>query len=205
MRQCFGSIVIAAAAAIAAAAVAADVRGNPEAGKAKAMTCASCHGIDGNGGADPTWPKLAGQIPDYLVQQLEEFKSGGRKNPIMSGMAAPLSEQDMRDLAAYYGAQELKPGAAANKELALAGRRIYRGGIADAGVPACMSCHGPAGHGIPPRFPRLNGQKAAYTQKQLVDFKAGRRVDHEGMMTKIAARLSENDIKAVSEYIAGLH
>lgn len=179
--------------------------GNPAAGKVRAMVCAACHGADGNGGADPSIPKLAGQIPEYLVEQLEEFKAGKRKNPVMVGMAAGLSEQDMKDVAAFYSSQTIKPGAAADKELARQGERIYRGGNAKTGVPACMGCHGPAGHGIPPQFPRISAQNAPYTERQLLDFKAERRRDHEDAMTRIAARLRESEIKAVSEYIVGLH
>ena len=184
--------------------VQAQVGGNAEAGKAKAGTCAGCHGVDGNGGADPTWPKLAGQVPEYLFEQLKLFKSGARKNPVMNGMAAPLSEQDMKDLAAFYAGQELKPGAAASKELALAGQKIYRAGIAETAVPACIACHGPAGHGLPPRFPRLNSQSAAYTAKQMLDFKAGQRVDNDNVMVRVAARMTDEQIKAVAEYLAGL-
>lgn len=183
----------------------AQTTGNPANGKAKAAVCAGCHGPDGNGGADPSWPKLAGQFPEYLVTQLKAFKSGARKNPIMSGMAAPLADQDMNDLAAYFASVSLKPGAAANKELAQAGEQLYRGGNSQAGVPACMSCHGPAGRGIPPRFPRVTSQNAAYTEKQLLDFKAKRRVDNGAVMAGVAAGLADNEIKAVSEYMAGLH
>lgn len=180
-------------------------KGDVAAGKNKAGTCAGCHGPDGNGGGDPTWPKLAGQIPEYTVEQLKAFKAGKRKNPIMMGMAGPLSEQDMRDIAAYYASLPTKPGAASSKELAQTGERLYRGGKADAGVPACMSCHGPAGTGIPVRFPRVSGQQAAYSERQLLDFKANRRVDDDGIMAPIAFRLSEAEIKAVSEYMAGLY
>lgn len=183
----------------------ADVGGDPEAGKAKAAACFGCHGVTGNGGADPTWPKLAGQIPEYLVEQLKLFKTGDRKNPLMNAQAAGLSEQDMKDIAAYFSAQELEPGAATDEELALAGQAIYRGGIREANVPACMSCHGPAGHGIPPRFPRLNGQKPAYTTDELLEFKSGERQDNDDIMTRIASRMTEEQIRAVAEYLAGLH
>ena len=179
--------------------------GNPGAGKAKAALCAGCHGSDGNGGADPTWPKLAGQTAEYLVAQLQRFKSGARENPIMKGMASSLSANDMEDVAAFYAAQPLKHGAAKDKTLALRGERIYRGGIQDTGVPACMSCHGPSGHGIPPRYPRLDSQRAAYVEKQLSDFKAGRRTSADPAMPMIASRLSDPDIKALSEYLSGLH
>lgn len=179
--------------------------GNPAAGKTKAALCAGCHGPDGNGGADPTWPKLAGQAPEYLVTQLQRFKSGARENPIMKGMASSLSTNDMQDVAAYYAAQPLKHGTAKDKTLALRGQRIYRGGIEDAGVPACMSCHGPSGHGIPPHYPRLDSQSGAYVEKQLSDFKAGRRVSADPAMPKIASRLTDPDVKAISEYLSGLH
>lgn len=179
--------------------------GNPDAGKAKSTTCAACHGTDGNGGADRSVPKLAGQVPEYIVEQLAEFKAGKRKNPVMMGMAAPLTEQDMKDLAAYYSDQKPKPGGAASEALARQGERLYRGGNAKTGVPACMSCHGPSGHGIPSRFPRVSGQSAAYSERQLLDFKAGRRTDDDDTMTRIAFRMYESEIKAVSEYMAGLH
>lgn len=194
-------VVVASAAAAAPAAEG----GDAAAGKAKAATCVACHGVDGNGGADPTWPKLAEQVPEYLVKQLNDFKTGARKNPIMNGLAAGLSPKDMQNLAAYYSAQKIKPGAAGSKELAQQGERIYRGGNAKMGVSACMSCHGPSGHGIPPRFPRVSAQTSAYAEQQLLDFKANRRTNDDGIMTRIAFRMSETEIKAVSEYMAGLH
>lgn len=179
---------------------------NFDAGKAKAsQTCAACHGVDGNGGADPSWPKLAGQEQDYLVNQLENFKSGGRKNPLMAGIAAGLGAQDMRNVAAYYANLKIKPGAAASEDLARRGEKIYRGGNAKTSVSACMSCHGPSGHGIPPHFPRISGQYAAYAEKQLLAFKSSDRPSYNDIMTRIAFRMSEAEIKAVSEYMAGLH
>lgn len=174
-------------------------------GKAKAAACVACHGGDGGGVGNPLWPKLAGQFPEYLVEQLVAFKKGERKDPLMTPQAAKLSEQDMWDLAAYFGSQPLKQGAAATKELAQAGGRIYRGGNVQTGLPACMSCHGPAGHGIPPHFPRVTGQNAAYTAKQLADFKNNQRVDVHGVMNSVSTRLTEAEIKAVSEYMAGVH
>lgn len=184
----------------------ADVGGNVDAGKEKAaQVCAACHGLDGNGGADPTWPKLSGQIPEYLVAQLQRFKSGARENPIMKGMAAALSDQDMKDVAAYYASLPRSLGSAGDKDLAQQGQSIYRGGIAASAVPACMSCHGPSGHGLPPNYPRLYAQNTAYTDKQLLDFKAGRRASADNIMPQIAGRLSESEIKAVAEYLAGLH
>jgi cytochrome c553 len=179
--------------------------GNIAAGKEKAAMCAACHGADGNGGADPSWPKLAGQDPDYIAKQLADFKAGRRKNPIMSGMAAALSASDMKNLAAYFASLKTKPGAAKSEELAKEGGKIYRGGNAKTSVSACMSCHGPSGHGIPPRFPKVSGQKTTYTQNQLMAFKAGTRTNDSDMMTRIAFRMSEEEIKAVAEYMAGLH
>jgi cytochrome c553 len=179
--------------------------GNAIAGKAKAGACAGCHGSDGNGGADTTWPKLAGQDAAYLVKQMKDFKSGARKDPIMSGLAAPLSLQDIKDIAVFYASQQIKPGAAGSKKHAERGEKIYRGGNAKMGVSACMSCHGPSGHGIPPRFPRVSGQNAGYTQKQMLAFKSGRRSNDGDVMTRIAFRMSEIEIEAVSEYMAGLH
>lgn len=179
--------------------------GDVAAGQAKAAVCAGCHGVDGNGGADPLWPKLAGQDADYIAKQLRDFKSGARKDPIMLGMAAPLTPADMKNIGAYYASQKIKPGVATSKELARAGAKIYRGGNAKMGVSACMSCHGPSGLGIPPRFPRVSAQQAAYTQKQLLAFKSGARANDSDTMTRIAFRMSEAEIKAVSEYMAGLH
>lgn len=179
--------------------------GDIAAGKAKATVCAACHGADGNGGADPTWPKLAGQNASYIAKQLADFKAGRRKNAIMSGMAAPLSVAEMRNLGAYFASFKAKPGAAKDAQLAIQGEKIYRGGNAITGVSACMSCHGPSGHGIPPRFPKVSGQNTPYTQNQLLAFKAGTRSNDSEIMTRIAFRMSEHEIKAVAEYMAGLH
>lgn len=179
--------------------------GNVAAGQAKAAVCAGCHGADGNGGADPLWPKLAGQDPDYIAKQLADFKSGARQDPIMAGMAAALSAADMKNIGAYYGSLKAKPGAARDAQLAKQGEKVYRGGDAKMGVSACMSCHGPSGHGIPPRFPKVSGQNAAYTRKQMLAFKSGSRANDGETMTRIAFRMSEQEIKAVSEYMAGLH
>ena len=179
--------------------------GNVAAGQSKAGICAGCHGADGNGGADPLWPRLAGQDPDYIAKQLADFKSGARKDPVMSGMSAALSATDMKNLGAYYASLKAKPGAARDAQLAKQGQKIFRGGNAKMGVSACMSCHGPSGHGIPPRFPKVSGQNTAYTQKQLLAFKASARANDGETMTRTAFRMSEQEIKAVSEYMAGLH
>src|SRR3990170_1572887 len=179
--------------------------GDPAAGKVRTAVCAGCHGADGNGGADLTIPKLAGQDGDYLAKQLKDFKSGARKNPIMSGMVAGLSDKDAQDIGAYYGGLKPRPGAARNAQLAKLGEKIYRGGNAKTGVSASMSCHGPSGHGIPPRFPRLSGQHPAYVENQLLSFKSAKRTNEGDTMTRIAFRMSEREIKAVAEYISGLH
>lgn len=179
--------------------------GNAAAGKNKSAACAACHGADGNSGA-PNFPKLAGQDAQYLSKQLADFKAGVRKDPLMAGMVAGLSKKDMDDLGAYYASQKIKPGVASGDAATLKkAERLYRGGDAKSGISACMSCHGPSGHGIPPRFPAVSGQHATYTQKQLMDFKTGARSNDSEVMTRIAFRMSEAEIKAVSEYMAGLH
>jgi cytochrome c553 len=178
---------------------------NIEAGKAKATMCAGCHGADGNGGADPTWPKLAGQDATYLAKQLKDFKTGARKDPIMAGMAAGLSEADTANLGAYYASLKASRGAARNAELAKAGGKLFRGGDVKEGVAACMSCHGPSGQGIAPRYPAVSGQKAVYTKKQLAAFKSGARKNDGEVMTRIAAKLGDADIDALAEYMAGVH
>jgi cytochrome c553 len=167
--------------------------------------CVGCHGADGNSPA-PANPKLASQHPDYLNKQLANFKSGERKNPIMMGMVAALSPEDMKNLAAYFGGQKQTPGAAKDKALALQGEKIYRGGIAAMGVPACSGCHGPAGSGIPAMFPRLAGQHGEYIETQLKTFRTGERANDPGkMMQMVAMKMSDQDMKAVAEYISGLH
>ena len=179
--------------------------GNSAAGKSKSAVCAGCHGVDGNSAA-PNFPKLAGQDAQYLNKQLLDYKSGARKDPIMTAQAANLSKKDMENLSAYYATQKIVPGMANGDPQTLKkAERLYRGGEAKSGSSACMSCHGPSGHGIPPRFPAVSGQHAAYSQKQLMDFKNGTRTNDSEVMTRIAFRMSEAEIKAVSEYMAGLH
>ena len=173
------------------------------------QVCAACHAADGNSVA-PANPKLAGQIPEYLHKQLVNFKAqGGKKaeriDPIMAGMVAGLSDGDMRNVAAYYAAQKLQPAKATSKVLAAAGQKLWRGGNAATGVPACSGCHGPAGAGVPSQYPRLAGQYAAYVETQLKQFRAGTRAnDPKGMMRGVAARMSDQEIKAAAEYAAGL-
>ncbi|MDY6812881.1 MAG: c-type cytochrome [Pseudomonadota bacterium] len=180
--------------------------GDVEAGQAKAAPCAACHGPDGNGVA-PQWPKLAGQHADYLFAQLQAFKAGTRNNPVMMGMAAPLSEQDMRDLAAYYASQEVR-GGSADESLVELGERIWRGGNAETGVSACAGCHGPAGRGNgPAQYPHLAGQYAQYVQDQLQKYRNGERGEgtRGAMMQDVASRLSEEEARAVASFIEGLH
>lgn len=179
-------------------------QGNAAAGKAKAGMCQGCHGVDGNS-MIPNYPKLAGQPEGYLTKQLKDFKSGARKDPVMSPMASPLSDKDVLDVAAYFASLKPTAGTAVGDPATIAlGKKVYRGGNAKTGVSACMSCHGPSGHGIPPRFPRVSGQHAAYMEKQLLQFKNSARANDEGIMTRIAFRMSEAEIKAVSQYMAGV-
>jgi len=164
--------------------------------------CAACHGADGNSGT-PVNPKLAQQHPEYLVKQLQEFKSGKRANAVMSGMAATLTEADMKNVAYWLNSKAAKPGFAKDKELVALGERIYRGGIADRQIAACAGCHSPNGAGIPAQYPRMAGQHAEYTAAQLTGFRDGVR-KNAIQMTQVAAKLNDREIKAVSDYSAGL-
>jgi cytochrome c553 len=178
-----------------------------EAGKVKQtvnQVCAACHGADGNS-AIPANPNLAGQHAHYTTKQLADFKSGARKNAVMSGMVAALTPEDMTGLAAYFAEQKPKPSVAKDKSLVALGEKIYRGGNSDTGVPACAGCHSPTGAGIPIQFPRLAGQFADYTFAQLKAFRAGERTnDNANVMQSIAAKMSEQEMRAVAEYTAGL-
>ena len=173
-----------------------------------AQVCAACHGADGNA-PSPANPKLAGQHADYLYKQLSNFvpkkgaKEAERANAVMAGFAATLSDADRRNLSAYFAAQAYKPASAKNKDLVELGQQIYRSGIAARQVPSCTGCHGPTGSGIPAQYPRLGGQWAEYTESQLTQFRSGQR-KNSTQMTAIAARMSDAEIKAVSDYIAGL-
>jgi cytochrome c553 len=173
--------------------------------KLAADVCAACHGADGNS-VLPANPKLAAQIADYTAKQLADYKANKeRKNPIMMAMAAPLSAEDMRAVAAYFASQKPKPGAARNKETVTLGQKLYRGGNAATGVPACAACHGPDGSGILAQYPRLSGQFADYTAAQLRAFRSVERAnDPNQTMRNIAARMSDREIAAVADYIAGL-
>lgn len=167
-----------------------------------AAVCVACHAADGNSGI-PANPKLAQQHPEYLVKQLQEYKSGKRANAVMSGLAATLSDEDMKNIAYWLASKPVKPGFAKEKELVTLGERIYRGGIADRQVPACAGCHSPNGAGIPTQYPRLGGQHADYTTAQLTGFRDGIR-KNSLQMTQVAAKMNDREIKAVSDYIAGL-
>src|SRR4051794_2181317 len=164
--------------------------------------CAACHTNDGSRGA-PANPIIQGQHPDYLVKQLVEFKAGKRDNPVMKAMAAPLSEADMKNVASFYASKQPKPGFAKNKDLVAHGEKVYRGGVAERSIPACSGCHGPSGAGIPAQYPRLAGQHADYVEAQLVAFRSGARHNNP-VMTAVAAKLNDRDIKALADYVAGL-
>ncbi|RZI67550.1 c-type cytochrome [Variovorax guangxiensis] len=197
------------AAAPAAAAPAKPAKPDPAKGDtifnatpANSQSCASCHNADGNS-AIPANPKLAQQHPEYILKQLQEFKSGKRKSAIMKPYASALSDEDMRNIAWFVGSKTVKPGFAKEKDLVTLGEKIYRGGIADRMIPACASCHSPNGAGLPAQYPRLGGQHADYTAAQLVAFRDGVRAN-SAPMTGVAAKLNDREIKAVSDYIAGL-
>ncbi|MBM3115886.1 c-type cytochrome [Jeongeupia naejangsanensis] len=174
------------------------------AGKQKAETvCAACHGVDGNAVAS-TYPRLAGQHEQYLYKQLTEFKTGKRNNPVMLGMTATLTDADMRNVAAYYASQQPKALGASDKTQIEAGKKIYRGGVAKTGLPACMACHGPAGSGIPVQYPRVASQHGAYIEAQLKAFRSGERKNNS-VMTDVAKKMSDDEIKAVSQYMQALN
>jgi len=184
----------------------------PDLDKAKQTAetlCAACHMADGNSQL-PANPKIAGQHEDYLFKQLREFKGWNgnppvRENAIMGGMVAALEEPDMRALAKYFASFELQPEPAKNLETIELGQQIWRAGIASKGVPACAACHGPAGAGIPAQYPRLSGQFAEYIDTQMKAFRDGvRKNDPNSMMRTIAIKMTDPEIKAVSDYAAGL-
>ena len=173
--------------------------GDPKRG---VVACVGCHGANGNSGV-ASWPKLAAQHTAYTVKQLKNYKDGSRANPVMMGMVATLTEQDMLNLSAYLNKQQPTLGVAQNKDSIALGQKIYRGGIAEKGIPACAGCHSPNGAGIPAQYPRLSGQWADYSTSQLVAFREGTR-KNSAQMTTIATKLSDVEMKAVSDYMAGL-
>ncbi|MCG7981288.1 MAG: cytochrome c4 [Candidatus Thiodiazotropha lotti] len=179
--------------------------GNAEDGKNKSAVCAGCHGAEGNSPLNPVWPKIAGQHPAYIEKQIKDFKANKRSDPMMSPMAAPLSDQDIADLAAFYSSQAIKTGVAAADKVE-AGERLYRAGNADTGVAACMACHGPSGAGNPQaNFPAIAGQHATYVEKALKDFRAGTRTnDASKMMQGVVERMTDEEMAEVAQYIQGL-
>ena len=190
---------------VCAAAAETKAPAKPDLAKGQATStaiCGACHTADGSRGS-PANPILQGQHAEYLVKQLTEFKSGKRDNAIMKGFAATLSDDDARNVAAFYATKQAKTGFAKNKDLVALGEKIYRGGIADRNVPACAGCHSPNGAGIPAQYPRLAGQHADYTEAQLNAFRAGARKNN-AQMAGVSAKLNDQEIKAVSDYIAGL-
>ena len=193
---------VAASSAYASDAKAPAFKPDPAKGAQLTATCQACHTADGSRGL-PANPILQGQHPEYLVKQLTEFKSGKRKNALMMGMAATLSEEDMKQAAAFYAAKAAKPGFAKVKETVLLGEQIYRGGIAAKAVPACAGCHSPNGAGIPAQYPRLGGQHTDYVEVQLLAFRSGVR-GNNAEMTAIAGKMNEREIQAVADYVAGL-
>ena len=207
MKSIASFLLTAAATLVAGSAIAAApaASAKPDLAKGEAaygMVCAACHAADGNSGT-PVNPKLAQQHPEYLVKQLQEFKSGKRANAVMSGMVAALSDEDMRNISFWLASKQAKPGFAKDKDSVALGERIYRGGIPDRQVAACAGCHSPNGAGIPAQYPRLSGQHADYTAAQLVAFRDGVRKNN-AQMAGVAAKMNDREIKAVSDYIAGL-
>ena len=164
--------------------------------------CVACHAADGNSSIAEN-PKLAQQHPEYLIKQLQEFKSGKRASPVMQGFASMLSDEDMKNVSAWLASKPATDGAAKDKALVGLGERIYRGGIADRSIAACAGCHSPNGAGIPSQYPRLSGQHAVYTEQQLKAFRDGTR-NNNIHMTGVAAKMNDREIRAVSDYIAGL-
>jgi cytochrome c553 len=181
--------------------------GDASAGQGKAAVCAACHGAKGISSI-PINPNLAGQVPGYIAAQLKAFKSGERANAIMAGQSVGLSDEDMANLDAYYASLPAKANAIMTDEdvaLAEAGRDIYRGGFAERGISACMSCHGPSGHGIPKNYPRVSAQHKEYLESQLLAYKTGARQGFNSIMPNIAFGLSELQIKQLAAYMSGLN
>jgi cytochrome c553 len=180
------------------------VTGDPAAGAQKAAVCGACHGVDGNS-LNPEWPKLAGQQASYIAAQLDAFKQGQRVNVIMAPNAMTLSEQDMADLAAYFSKESLQ-GAEADPSLYQAGQKLYRGGDASRGLPACIACHGPQGQGNgPAQYPSLRAQHSVYTYSQLKAFASGERKSAaNSIMETIAGKLSDEEMRQVASYVQGL-
>ena len=200
------SLLLAASACVVRAQEAKPAAAKPDPAKGQIIAtnvCAACHVFDGSRGS-PAYPILQGQHPEYLAKQLADFKAGRRNNAIMNGMAATLSEADMKNVAAFYASKEAKPGYAKVKATVDLGQKIFRGGIADRQVPACAGCHSPNGAGMPIQYPRLSGQHAEYTTAQLLAFRDGIRKNNP-VMPGVTAKMNDAEIKAVADYITGLH
>ncbi len=196
-------IILLVSAGLFAVVTSAMASGSVSKGKVLAGPCVGCHGVGGVS-SNPEWPSLGGQSAGYIAKQLADFKSGARRNPLMSGLAAGLTKAQMADLGAYYAAQKSPRSMAKNAKLAKKGENLYRGGNSKTGVAACMACHGPSGLGIPPHYPAVTGQHAKYTAAQLRAFKRGTRKNDNKIMTHIAFRMSHEEINAVSAYMEGL-
>lgn len=208
MKRVLLALAVCAPLSVFAEGTAADpfVKGDAAAGATRAAACGACHGPGGNGAINPEWPKLAGQGSSYIVSQLKAFKAHTRPNPIMWGQAEALSDQDMADLAAYFGSQKPVPGVASKDSIAVA-EKLYRAGDIARGLPACAACHGPKGSGNPAaQFPHIGGQNAGYTATALKNYRAGER-GKEGkglMMSSVASHLTDAEIEALSSYVSGL-
>ncbi|MBL8491327.1 MAG: cytochrome c4 [Rhodocyclaceae bacterium] len=217
-RHLLLALTFAAGTAAAADHAAAPYKGDPAKGQPIASTvCAACHGADGNS-TTAVNPKLAGQHADYLFKQMTNFKAAEGKQPervnaVMNGMIAPYTEEQMRDFAAYFSSQKQSGEQAKNRDTVEMGQKLYRSGDHAKGLPACAACHGPAGAGIPAQYPRIGGQFAEYLEAQLKAFRAagadpkdtaGRANDPNKMMRMVAVKMTDAEIKAVADYVAGL-
>lgn len=201
----FAAAVVAASSFPVLANESAPAAAKPDLAKGEAgfgAVCVACHGAGGNSGI-PVNPKLSQQHPEYLIKQLQEFKSGKRDNAVMKGFATALSDEDMRNIAYWVSGNKATPGFAKDKASVILGERIYRGGIADRSIPACAGCHSPTGAGIPAQYPRIAGQHADYAVAQLTAFRDGVR-KNSAQMSGVAAKMNDREIKAVADYIAGL-
>lgn len=206
MKTWLITLTVAAAFAYGPAQAAGDVKvGDAKAGEAKSAACVACHGPMGNS-VVPMWPKTAGQHPEYFAKQLADFKAGNRKNDQMTPQALALADQDMADLAAYFASQQQSPGTPGTDPNGI-GERLYRGGNAASGVPACSGCHGPQGMGMGlARFPRVSGQHAQYVEGTLKNFRDGTRAnDPNSMMRGVAVHMTDAEIAAVAQYLQGVN
>ena len=205
MKLIASLLMSAALAVTAVSALAEGATAKPDPAKGQATygtTCAACHGADGNS-MIPANPTLAQQFPEYLAKQLREFKDGKRVDAVMQGMASTLDEEAILNVAAWLGTQKARQGFAKDKTLLATGERLYRGGAQDRGIAACAGCHSPNGAGVPAQFPRLSGQHAEYTAKQLADFRSGTRANSTIMHDEVKY-LTDHEVQALADYIAGL-